>query len=202
MEGQQVREGNGALWVFGYGSLIWNPEFPVAERRLARLGGWRRGFCMRSIHYRGSEAAPGLVLALDREEGAACDGLALRVEPGEEAATLAALRARELISSAYLETRLAVDTAAGALEAVTFVIDRDHPQYWGGLTLEEQAHIIAGAVGERGPNRDYLWSTAARLAELGIADAELEWLSARVRALAGGEGGEARPDLHWQPTPS
>ncbi len=88
------------LWVFGYGSLIWNPGFPVAERRLARAPGWRRSFCMRSIHHRGTEADPGLVLALDRADGAACDGVAFRVAPGAEAQTLADLRERELISSA------------------------------------------------------------------------------------------------------
>ncbi|WP_108644239.1 gamma-glutamylcyclotransferase [Fuscovulum blasticum] len=174
-----------ALWVFGYGSLIWNPEFPVAERRLARATGWHRSFCMRSIHHRGSETAPGLVLALDRAPKAACDGVAFRVAPGEEAATLAALRERELISSAYLEEWLDLDTATGPLRALAYVIDPVHVQYCGGLPLEEQAEIIAHAHGGRGPNRDYLWATAAHLAELGIADPDLEWLSARVRALVG-----------------
>lgn len=66
------------MWVFGYGSLIWNPEFPVAEARVARVKGWHRSFCMRSIHHRGSETAPGLVLALDRALGSYCDGVAFR----------------------------------------------------------------------------------------------------------------------------
>ncbi len=174
---------DGTLWVFGYGSLIWNPEFPVAERRLARAEGWRRSFCMRSIHHRGTTDAPGLVLALDREAGAACDGVAFRVAPGAEAETLAELRARELISSAYLEVTLPLSTAEGPLQALAYVIDPAHVQYCGGLALEEQAGIIARAAGGRGPNRDYLWSTAAHLAELGLADPELEWLAARVHAL-------------------
>ncbi|QYK42957.1 MAG: gamma-glutamylcyclotransferase [Paracoccaceae bacterium] len=173
-----------ALWVFGYGSLIWDPGFPVAERRLARLDGWRRGFCMRSIHHRGSVEAPGLVLALDRESGAFCDGLALRVAPGAEAATLAALRERELISSAYLEEWLPVE-AEGRLTALAYVIDPGHGQYCGGLAMEEQARIIATARGGRGANCDYLYATAAHLAELGIADPDLDWLVARVRALRG-----------------
>jgi glutathione-specific gamma-glutamylcyclotransferase len=172
-----------SLWVFGYGSLIWDPGFPVAERRIGRVTGWHRSFCMRSIHHRGTADAPGLVLALDRAEGAACTGVAFQVERGAEGATLAALRERELVSSAYLELTLPVATAEGMVEALTYVIDPDHAQYCGGLELEEQARIIAAATGGRGANRDYLWSTAANLAELGIGDADLEWLAARVRAL-------------------
>jgi glutathione-specific gamma-glutamylcyclotransferase len=171
------------LWVFGYGSLIWDPGFPVAERRIARADGWHRSFCMRSIHHRGTVESPGLVLALDRAEGAACTGVAFRVVPGAEGATLATLRERELVSSAYLELTLPIETDAGLVEALAYVIDPDHAQYCGGLPLEEQAQIIAQATGGRGPNRDYLWSTTAHLAELGIADPDLEWLAARVRAL-------------------
>lgn len=172
------------MWVFGYGSLIWDPGFPVAEAHVARLPGWHRSFCMRSIHHRGTPQAPGLVLALDRAAGAHCDGLAFRVAPGAEDATLAALRERELISSAYLETRLTVDLhSGGRVEALAYVIDPDHAQYCGGLPLEDQAAIIARATGGRGPNRDYLFATAAHLADLGIADADLEWLCQRVRAL-------------------
>jgi glutathione-specific gamma-glutamylcyclotransferase len=171
------------LWVFGYGSLVWDPGFPVAERRIARLDGWHRSFCMRSIHHRGTPDAPGLVLALDRAEGATCTGVAFRVAPGQEGGTLATLRERELVSSAYLETVLTLHTASGPLDALTYVIDPDHMQYCGGLAMDEQARIIARAVGGRGPNRDYLWSTAAHLAELGIADPDLEWLAAEVRRL-------------------
>ncbi|TKA94447.1 gamma-glutamylcyclotransferase [Cereibacter changlensis] len=172
------------LWVFGYGSLIWNPEFPVAQAVVARLDGWHRSFCMRSIHHRGSEADPGLVLALDRAEGARCDGVAFEVEAGAEAATLASLRERELISSAYLEIRLPVTLATGGtVETLAYVIDPAHAQYCGGLALEEQAAIIARATGGRGPNRDYLFNTADHLESLGIADPDLRWLAARVREL-------------------
>ncbi len=172
------------LWVFGYGSLIWNPGFPVAERRIARISGWHRSFCMRSIHHRGTVEEPGLVLALDRARAASCTGVAFRVEPGAEEPTLAGLRERELISSAYLERVLPVATEDGALQAVTYVIDAEHDQYCGGLPLAEQARIIARASGGRGPNRDYLWSTVAHLAELGIGDPELAWLADEVRRLA------------------
>lgn len=172
------------MWVFGYGSLIWNPEFPVAEQQIARATGWHRSFCMRSIHHRGTETTPGLVLALDADDRAHCDGVAFRVAPGAEEPTRQALRERELISSAYLEHQLRVDLSDGRqVEALCFVIDPDHVQYCGGLPLEEQAQIIAQAVGGRGPNRDYLFSTASHLSELGIGDADLEWLAARVRLL-------------------
>lgn len=172
------------MWVFGYGSLIWNPEFPVAEQVIARATGWHRSFCMRSIHHRGTEAEPGLVLALDADPAAHCDGVAFRVQPGAEETTLQALRDRELISSAYLERWLPVQLADGReVSALVFVIDPAHVQYCGGLPLEEQAQIIARAVGGRGRNRDYLHATAAHLAELGIGDDDLEWLSARVRSL-------------------
>ena len=171
------------LWIFGYGSLIWDPGFPVAERQVARLAGWQRSFCMRSIHHRGTEAAPGLVLALDASAGSHCDGVAFRVAPGAEDQTLAELRERELVSSAYLETHLPVTAGDEVLTCLAYVIDPDHVQYCGGLPLEEQARIIAQAIGGRGPNRDYLWNTAAHLAELGLADPDLEWLSERVRQL-------------------
>lgn len=170
-----------AMWVFGYGSLIWNPEFPVAEQQIARLTDWHRSFCMRSIHHRGSVAAPGLVLALDHLPGAHCDGVAFRVQPGQEAATLAALRERELISSAYLERDLDLKLRDGRkVSALTFVIDSEHDQYCGGLPLPEQAQIIAHATGGRGPNRDYLFATARHLADLGIEDGDLSWLAAQV----------------------
>lgn len=172
------------MWVFGYGSLLWNPGFPVAHSEVATLPGYARSFCMRSIHHRGSEAEPGLVLALDELAGASCEGLALAVAEGHEAQTLAMLRERELVSAAYLEKDLTVTpTGRAAVTAVTYVIDADHVQYCGGLALEEQAQIIARAVGGRGPNTEYLFNTTAHLAEIGLHDPDLEWLTTRVRAL-------------------
>lgn len=172
------------LWVFGYGSLIWEPGFPFSRREVARLHGWHRSFCMRSIHHRGSVEKPGLVLALDAMDGAACDGVVFAVEPGAEERTLAALRERELVSSAYLETHLPVALADGGIvTALAYVIDPHHVQYCGGLPLEEQAQIIAAATGGRGPNRDYLWNTVAHLRDLAISDPDLDWLDHRVRDL-------------------
>lgn len=176
-----------SLWVFGYGSLIWHPGFPVAEQRIARLHGWHRSFCMRSIHHRGTVDHPGLVLALDRATDASCNGVAFRVSPGAEADTLSALRERELVSSAYLETHLDVTFAdGGGVSALAYVIDPDHDQYCGGLPLEEQARIILSATGGRGPNRDYLFSTVEHLHDLGIADPDLDWLADCVRSLSAG----------------
>lgn len=179
------------MWVFGYASLIWNPEFAVAERRVAHLTGFRRRFCMRSIHHRGTPERPGLVLALEPHEGGACRGLALRVAPGAEDETLAALRARELVSSAYVEARVPIGLeGGGAAEAIAYVVDTAHAQYCGALSLEGQARIIARATGGRGPNAHYLHETAAHLEALGLPDPELAWLATRVRALQA----SARPD--------
>lgn len=172
-----------ALWVFGYGSLLWNPGFEVAEQAVATLDGWHRSFCMSSIHHRGTEDHPGLVLALDAEETANCHGLALRVKPGTEDAALKELRERELVSSAYLEKELPLRLQDGReVTAVTYVIDPHHVQYIH-LSLEKQAQVISTAVGGRGPNTEYLFNTAAHLSELGIEDDELDWLSGRVKEL-------------------
>lgn len=173
------------MWVFGYGSLVWNPGFVPAERVLARLTGYHRSFCMRSVHHRGTADDPGLVLALDACERSTCRGVALAVQEAEEDRVLSYLRERELVSAAYLEKRLPLDLHDGrSVKAVTYVIDADHAQYCGGLDLEEQARIIARAVGGRGPNSEYLFQTVAHLEELGIHDRELDWLVRRVRALA------------------
>lgn len=173
------------MWVFGYASLIWNPGFPVAEQILARAHGYARSFCMRSIHHRGTPEAPGLVLALDAQPDAHCDGVAFRVSRGAEGETLAYLRERELISSAYLERHLTVHLADDRrIDAVSYVIDPDHAQYCGRLPLIDQARVIASAQGGRGPNTEYLFNTADHLAQLGIADEELNSLAEKVRAIA------------------
>ena len=172
------------LWVFGYGSLIWNPGFPVAERRLATMHGFQRSFCMSSIHHRGTDADPGLVLALDPARDATCTGVAFRVPDDKADHTVDYLRERELISSAYIERVLPVTFEDGArVRALSYVVDTEHVQYVGGMDLERQAQIIAHAVGGRGPNTEYLWNTVSHLGELGIEDAELEWLNTRVREI-------------------
>ncbi|HAW49061.1 MAG TPA: gamma-glutamylcyclotransferase [Roseovarius sp.] len=174
------------MWVFGYGSLVWNPGFDTVERVIARLPGYRRSFCMRSIHHRGTPETPGLVLALDRATDTACSGVALRADPARADEVMAYLRERELVSAAYHETRLPVMLTDGReVEAVTYVVDPDHAQYCGGLDLEEQAQIIARAHGGRGPNTEYLFQTDAHLRELGLGDRDLDWLVRRVRHICG-----------------
>lgn len=174
------------MWVFGYGSLVWNPGFDVSERVLATLPGYSRSFCMRSIHHRGTEDQPGLVLALDECTRSRCSGVAMAVQDGAQDQVLEYLRERELISSAYLEKWLPLQLADGReVEAVVYVIDADHVQYCGGLDLEEQAQIIARAHGGMGPNTEYLYNTASHLTELGIHDPDLAWLTRRVKSLVG-----------------
>jgi cation transport protein ChaC len=173
------------LWVFGYGSLLWNPGFDPAEAVAARLEGYHRSFCMLSIHHRGTEADPGLVLALDAVPGAVCDGVAFRVAEADTDRVLAELRARELISSAYVEEEVPLALTDGrAVQALAYVIERDHCQYCQ-FPLEEQAQRIAHAVGGRGPNVEYLINTAAHLVEMGIDDPDMRWLVARVHAILG-----------------
>ena len=168
-------------WVFGYGSLMWRPGFAWTERRRARLEGWRRSFCLRSIRYRGTPEAPGLVLGLDAEPGAVCDGVAYR--PADPAAARDYLRERELVTYAYREAVLPVALETGAVAAaLTYVIDPEHAQYAGGLSCAEQAAIIARAAGPMGPNAAYLASTMEHLAALGVRDAALEALHQAVLA--------------------
>ena len=176
---------NSPIWVFGYGSLMWNPGFQYTDAQIATLSGYHRSFCMRSIHHRGTVENPGLVLALDASNGTACNGMAYQVAGHLAEHVLTYLRERELISSAYLEAVLPIELRDGQqVDAVTYVIDTNHVQYCNGLSLEEQAEIITTAVGGRGPNEEYLHNTAVHLHELGISDDDLDWLSHRVNALS------------------
>jgi cation transport protein ChaC len=139
---------------------------------------------MLSIHHRGTPEDPGLVLALDKAEATdLCAGLALRVDEREAEHVLQELRARELISSAYVERWVDLPLADGRrARAVTYVVDRDHAQYccYG---LDQQAEIIARAVGGRGPNPEYLFKTADMLRDLGIPDPQLDYLAKKVANL-------------------
>ncbi|MCK4860522.1 MAG: gamma-glutamylcyclotransferase [Rhodobacteraceae bacterium] len=172
------------LWVFGYGSLLWRPGFEFVERRVATLRGFNRSFCMSSVHYRGTHADPGLVLALDPDLKGECHGVGFRVAPELAADTMAYLRERELISSAYVEQTHSITFHGGGMtEAVCYVMDQSHEQYVGGLSIEEQAGIIAKATGSAGPNDEYLFNTVAHLVELGISDPDLERLVTLVHGV-------------------
>jgi len=173
------------IWVFGYGSLIWKPGFEFERKQRAVLTGFRRSFCLWSVHYRGDEQCPGLVLGLDPMAGASCEGVAYFIGPNQAEEVHAYLQARELISYAYHERwerlRLADGTEANGL---CYVVDPSHSQYAGGLGLAAQAGVIAKAKGSAGPNREYLQNTALHLAALGIEDAEINTLWALVARLA------------------
>lgn len=174
----------GDFWVFAYGSLIWNPGFDPAERVRARLEGYHRSFCMASVVYRGTPEAPGLVLALDDLEGVACEGVAYRAGAGQAGAVLQYLRNRELVSSAYLERTVPLTLEDGrGVDAVVYVIDREHEQYRGHLDAEAQAQIIAHAHGPAGSNRDYLMRTVESLRRLEITEPAMDWLEERVAYL-------------------
>ena len=139
---------------------------------------------MWSFYYRGTEERPGLVLALDEDAGASCEGLALMVEPGRKEEVLRKVRSRELVSDAYEERWLPVTLADGQpVTAVTYVVRRDHRQY-ARVDLDTQARTIVRARGQRGPNMEYLSNTAAHLSALGIQDAQIEALLERTRSLA------------------
>ena len=176
---------DGGFWVFGYGSLIWRPGFAHAERRIARLPDHARRFCVRSIRWRGTPEAPGLVLGLDPEPGAETWGVAFRV-PGEAAEEVRAyLHHREMGTRSYFERFEAVSFDCGTpARALAYVMDRSHEQYVR-LPLDAQAEIIARAEGAGGPNHEYLLETAAHLRGIGLRDPELDALDARVRALLG-----------------
>ncbi len=182
------------FWVFGYGSLMWNPGFPFVERRPARLAGFRRAFCIYSTHHRGSQDKPGLVLGLDR--GGVCDGAAYRVAEVDRVDVLGYLRAREQVSGVYREARVPLwmhDDVAGLVEVdgTAFIVEPKHPSYTGRLSVAEQARLIRAARGLSGPNVEYLINTWRQLTASGIRDRELE----RVVTAVGGLFA-TRPDAH------
>jgi cation transport protein ChaC len=170
------------LWVFGYGSLMWQPGFDFIERAPARVVGLHRALCVYSFVHRGTPERPGLVLGLDR--GGACRGIAYRTAAKHREANLEYLRAREQVTSVYLETVRTVwlvGRSERRVQAVCFVVDRGHPQYAGRLTLEQQLHHVRQGHGKSGANRDYLLQTVAALEALGVRDRQLHLLAERLK---------------------
>ena len=166
------------LWVFAYGSLIWNPAFHYAGRCRGTIHGYHRSFCLRTRFGRGTPECPGLMLALDR--GGACAGVAYRIDaPGVESET-EVIWAREMLFQVYEPRWVGVKTAAGPVQAVTFVIDRAAKPYTGRLPQPEIAAAIAFASGRLGSNLDYLRHLRAGLREFGIEDRPLSRLHGLV----------------------
>ncbi|MBO6724230.1 MAG: gamma-glutamylcyclotransferase [Rhizobiaceae bacterium] len=171
----------GDFWVFGYGSLIWRPGFAHVETRRARLHGYRRALCVASYVHRGTPERPGLVLGLDR--GGSCVGLAFRVPGTLRDEVMATLRARELVTNVYLERQLPVRLDDGGMvEAVCYTVDRAHEQYAGALDVEQASARVSGAVGQSGPNEQYVLNTVEHLKALSIRD---HWLEAVARRVSG-----------------
>lgn len=168
------------IWVFGYGSLMWNPGFAFAARSQALLGGRHRALCVWSVVWRGTAERPGLVLGLDR--GGACRGLAYRVAADKAEEVLAYLDARERVTEVYLRRTVELRLAGGErVRAETYVCDRAHPQYAGRIAPIEAARIIRASAGQGGTNIDYLENTVRYLDEFGLPDGPLHELARRVR---------------------
>jgi len=167
-------------WVFGYGSLLWNPIFPIAESRPATLRGLHRRFCLYSLASRGCPEAPGLVLGL--MPGGACRGVAFRLPAVAAIDELHLLWRREMVVGSYRPRWVRLDADGRSIVALTFTVRRDHPQYAGALTLDEQAGVIGTACGHLGTSQDYLERTRVALVSHGIVDPYLERIAGMVSA--------------------
>ncbi len=172
------------VWLFAYGSLIWNPALHYDERRLARVHGWHRSFCLLTRAGRGTPDNPGLVLGLDR--GGACTGAAFRVPEHLVQEELALLWRREMLSGSYQPRWVRVRGPDGApfAHAVAFTIHRGGENYAGALTEAEVIRSLATASGALGTAADYLFRTVDGLRSLGIADPHMDRLARQVRAAA------------------
>jgi glutathione-specific gamma-glutamylcyclotransferase len=160
------------LRVFGYGSLMWRPDFPYIDIVPASLHGYHRAFCIRSTHYRGTREKPGLVLGLDR--GGMCHGRMFRVKPEHAGEVAEALHRREMVTGVYDPRWLKVRLENGRIAtALAYVADRRHPQYAGKLELDEIARRIRVAIGKTGSNVEYLRNTVLHLEEMGIHECSL-----------------------------
>ncbi len=171
----------GEVWVFGYGSLIWNPAFDFVEQRVARARGFHRSFCLGwDSWFRGSQGRPSLMLALDL--GGQCEGVAFRLPPDALEDNLMRLALREMPyrPHPFPPRWIKLQTANGPLNAICFVIDRKSPAYVGGLSLEVLADMLATAIGQRGSMAEYLLSTVEHLDTLGLRDRYLWALQAMV----------------------
>lgn len=168
------------LWLFGYGSLIWNPAFDFVERQVARLHGYHRRFCLWTHLGRGTRERPGLTLGLDH--GGSCGGVAFRIAADAIEAELDVVWRREMVTNAYRPTWVKLRMAGRMVPGVAFVINHGHTRYTGPLCDDEIATVIAVAEGQLGPCRDYLYNTVAHLEALGIQDRGLARLADAVRA--------------------
>lgn len=173
----------GDLWVFGYGSLMWNPGFEYRRAAPALLRGYHRSFCVYSVRFRGTPEQPGLVLGLDR--GGACRGIGFLVAENDVREVIAELWAREMPRLVYHARLLPIEVESRKVHALAFTADRRHESYAGLLEPERVAQTIASCCGARGPNIDYLVNTLKHLEDLGIRERRLHRLLQAVQALSG-----------------
>ena len=172
------------FWIFGYGSLMWRPGFDFVRSEPALVHGHHRRLCVYSHVHRGTPEQPGLVLGLDR--GGSCHGMAFEVAAEKWEETIAYLRAREQVTSVYLELRKPVRLLKSGtmVEATTYVVDRAHRQYAGVLSDEALLEHVARGRGVSGACVDYVLNTLAHLREMKIHDPTLERLAGRLEAQA------------------
>jgi cation transport protein ChaC len=171
----------GDLWVFGYGSLMWQPGFEFIEQVPARLIGEHRALCILSFDHRGTPEKPGLVLGLDR--GGACRGVAFRVAAAQSRDTVHYLRSREQTTSVYHEVMRSVwleNETRERVSALAYVVDRGHVQYAGRLSLAEQLRYVQQGHGRSGNNRDYVLSTVRSIEKQGFRDKQLHQLASML----------------------
>jgi cation transport protein ChaC len=168
------------VWVFAYGSLIWNPAFHFTDRVVGTVYGFHRRFCLWTHLGRGCPEQPGLVLGLER--GGSCRGVAYHIAQGAVLEELDIIWRREMLSDAYVPRWVDVRTPMATVRAITFTINHAHERYARDLSDEETATAIAGASGFLGACADYLINTVDHLAALGIHDRPLERLRDRVLA--------------------
>jgi len=162
----------GPLWVFGYGSLIWNPAFHHTGRRNARVFGFHRSFCIKTPLGRGNPDYPGLVLALD--VGGSCHGVAFRLPARSMREELSVVWAREMaIEGTYRPVCVRARTSRGPIHAVTFAINRASERYVGRLPEDELVERLARASGYLGSCAEYLHNTVTHMRESGIRDAHM-----------------------------
>jgi cation transport protein ChaC len=162
------------IWIYGYGSLMWDPGFAYVERQPALLRGFHRAFCIYSHRYRGTEERPGLVLGL--QPGGSCRGIAYRIDRAKREAVFAYLEEREMRGNVYVQRQVPVTIPRGRVRAFAHITVSDHPQCAGRLSLERIAELICQGNGERGPCAEYLANTVRHLDELGIKDGPMHLL--------------------------
>jgi glutathione-specific gamma-glutamylcyclotransferase len=166
-------------WVFGYGSLIWNPGFSFVTAQLGLLRGAHRSLSIISHHHRGTRDVPGLVFGLTR--GGSCRGMVFEVADSAWPEVRTYLDARELVTSVYRDVMRPVVLADGRrVMALSYLVDETHEQFAGELTIEQQLAMIRAGVGISGRNVDYVLNTARHLAQLGIRDKPLMRLAAEL----------------------